>query len=45
MLVGWLSTKTGSLMIGQYYFGAWMLFGAVTLLIGVKSNAMVRSPS
>ncbi|EJN09994.1 MFS transporter [Herbaspirillum sp. YR522] len=36
MLVGWLSSTTGSLSTGQYYFGAWMLLGAVTLLIGVK---------
>ncbi|PUA16338.1 MFS transporter [Glaciimonas sp. PCH181] len=43
MLVGWLSTTTGSLMIGQYYFGGWMLFGAVTLLIGVKPEALAKS--
>ncbi|MCA1325081.1 MFS transporter [Herbaspirillum sp. alder98] len=39
MLVGWLSSTTGSLSIGQYYFGAWMLLGAVTLLVGVKPKA------
>lgn len=38
MLVGWLSSTTGSLAMGQYYFAALMLFGAVTLLIGVKPN-------
>jgi len=36
MLVGWLSSTTGSLAMGQYYFAALMLFGAVTLLVGVK---------
>jgi len=36
MLVGWLSSTTGSLATGQYYFGAWMLVGAFTLLLGVK---------
>lgn len=40
MLVGWLSSTTGSLAMGQYYFAALMLFGAVTLLIGVKPNAL-----
>jgi MFS family permease len=39
MLVGWLSSTTGSLATGQYYFGGWMLFGAVTLLLGVKPKA------
>jgi MFS family permease len=41
MLVGWLSATTGNLMAGQYYFGAWMLFGAVTLLVGVRPEAQV----
>jgi MFS family permease len=36
MLVGWLSSTTGSLAMGQYYFAALMLFGAVTLLVGIK---------
>jgi len=40
MLVGWLSATTGSLAMGQYYFAALMLFGAVTLLIGVKPQAL-----
>ncbi len=40
MLVGWLSSTTGSLAMGQYYFAALMLFGAVTLLIGVKPEAL-----
>ena len=42
MLVGWLSSTTGSLAMGQYYFAALMLFGAVTLLIGVKPEALVK---
>ena len=42
MLVGWLSATTGSLAMGQYYFAALMLFGAVTLLIGVKPEALVK---
>lgn len=42
MLVGWLSSTTGSLAMGQYYFAALMLFGAVTLLIGVKPEALAR---
>ncbi|WP_296942978.1 MFS transporter [uncultured Massilia sp.] len=40
MLVGWLSATTGSLAMGQYYFAALMLFGAVTLLVGVKPDAL-----
>jgi MFS family permease len=40
MLVGWLSATSGSLAMGQYYFAALMLFGAVTLLVGVKPNAL-----
>jgi MFS family permease len=36
MLVGWLATSTGNLAAGQYYFGAWMAFGALSLLVGVK---------
>jgi MFS family permease len=43
MLVGWLSTTSGSLAAGQYYFGAWMAFGALSLLIGVKPDAPVRA--
>ena len=42
MLVGWLSSTTGSLAMGQYYFAALMLFGAVTLLIGVKPEALLK---
>lgn len=42
MLVGWLSSTTGSLAMGQYYFAALMLFGAFTLLIGVKPAALAR---
>lgn len=42
MLVGWLSSTTGSLAMGQYYFAALMLFGAVTLLIGVRPEALVK---
>lgn len=42
MLVGWLSSTTGSLAMGQYYFAALMLFGAVTLLIGVKPEALAE---
>jgi MFS family permease len=40
MLVGWLSSTTGSLAMGQYYFASLMLFGAVTLLIGIKPNTL-----
>jgi MFS family permease len=40
MLVGWLSSTTGSLAMGQYYFAALMLFGAGTLLVGVKPQAL-----
>jgi MFS family permease len=42
MLVGWLSSTTGSLAMGQYYFAALMLIGAVTLLIGVKPEALAK---
>ena len=42
MLVGWLSSTTGSLAMGQYYFAALMLFGAVTLLIGVRPEALLK---
>ena len=42
MLVGWLSATTGSLAMGQYYFAALMLFGAITLLIGVKPDALIK---
>jgi sugar phosphate permease len=42
MLVGWLSATTGSLAMGQYYFAALMLFGALTLLIGVKPDALAE---
>lgn len=45
MLVGWLSSTTGSLAMGQYYFAALMLFGAVTLLIGVKPDALLKPAS
>jgi sugar phosphate permease len=40
MLVGWLSSTTGSLAMGQYYFAALMLFGAGTVLVGVKPQAL-----
>jgi MFS family permease len=43
MLVGWLSSTTGSLAMGQYYFAALMLFGAVTLLVGVKPDALAAA--
>jgi MFS family permease len=42
MLVGWLSATTGSLAMGQYYFAALMLLGAITLLIGVKPEALQK---
>lgn len=45
MLVGWLSSTTGSLAMGQYYYAALMLFGAVTLLIGVKPDALIKPAS
>jgi MFS family permease len=38
MLVGWLSSTSGNLMAGQYYFGALMFIGALSLLAGVKRN-------
>jgi len=40
MLVGWLSATTGSLAMGQYYFAALMVIGAVALLAGVKPDAL-----
>lgn len=42
MLVGWLSANTGSLAMGQYYFAALMLFGAITLLVGVKPDELAE---
>jgi MFS family permease len=36
-LVGWLSTHTGSLASGQYYYAGLMFFGAVVLLAGIPA--------
>jgi MFS family permease len=36
-LVGWLSTSTGSLASGQFYYGGLMFVGAVILLLGVPA--------
>jgi D-galactonate transporter len=38
ILVGWLSTRTGNLAIGQYYFSALLVFGVLMLLLGVKGT-------
>jgi MFS family permease len=35
-LVGWLTTVTHSLAMGQYYYGILMTAGAVILLIGIR---------
>jgi MFS family permease len=40
MLVGWLSSTTGSLAMGQYYFAGLMLMGGLSLLIGIKPQAL-----
>ena len=41
-LVGWLSTTTGSLASGQFYYAGLMFLGAVILLLGVPA---VRTPT
>jgi MFS family permease len=35
-IVGWMASITGSLAVGQYYYGALMFAGAVVLLIGLR---------
>jgi D-galactonate transporter len=42
MLVGWLSATTGSLSMGQYYFAALMLIGALSILFGVKADELAK---
>jgi MFS-type transporter involved in bile tolerance (Atg22 family) len=36
-LVGWLSTHTGSLASGQFYYAGLMFVGAVILLVGIPA--------
>jgi len=38
ILVGWLATRTGSLVIGQHYFGAVLMLGAIFLIIGARPS-------
>jgi MFS-type transporter involved in bile tolerance (Atg22 family) len=35
-IVGWMATVTGSLAVGQFYYGALMFIGAAVLLIGMR---------
>ncbi len=44
-IVGWLSTRTGSLAAGQYYLGTVILLAAVFVIVGFRDPRMraVRS--
>lgn len=35
-LVGWMASISGSLAVGQYYYGALMFVGAAVLLVGLR---------
>ncbi|MDC7789647.1 MFS transporter [Rhodoplanes sp. TEM] len=37
-LVGWITSHTGTLTAGQYYYGALMVVGAVVLLLGIEDT-------
>ena len=37
-IVGWMATVTGSLAVGQFYYGALMFIGAGILLIGIRET-------
>jgi sugar phosphate permease len=43
LIVGWVAAKSGSLVFGQYYYGALMLLGAVLLVSGTASRAVSSS--
>lgn len=38
-LVGWLVDRTGTLVVGQFYFGGLLVLGALVLLIGIRPPA------
>jgi len=42
-IVGWLSTRTGSLAAGQYYLGTVVLLSAMLVLIGFREHARVKT--
>jgi MFS family permease len=37
-LVGWMASISGSLAVGQYYYGALMFIGAAVLLVGLRER-------
>jgi hypothetical protein len=43
ILVGWLATRTGSLVIGQYYFGALLALGAIFLIFGARPSPQANA--
>ena len=38
IIVGWAADKTGSLVFGQYFYGALLVCGAVLLLVGTRNK-------
>jgi MFS family permease len=42
-IVGWLSTRTGSLAAGQYYLGTVVLLSALLVLIGFREHVRTKS--
>jgi MFS family permease len=43
LLVGWAAERTGSLAIGEYYYGALLLLGACLLIVGTRHRSAAPS--
>jgi nitrate/nitrite transporter NarK len=44
-IVGWVSSTTGSLSLGQYFYGGLMMLGAVIMLAGTRTLSIRETPA